>query len=265
MSERQSIEQLISLRGRWALVTGASAGIGKAIAYRLAEAGAKLEIVDIDEEGLISVKQAVEKLGVEVRSHVVDLAKKEEIDRLWDSLEGVGPDILVNNAGVYPLREFLTVDEKFYQAVVRTNLESVYWMCQKMVKRRLKRGGVIVNVGSIEAILPFQDGLAHYSMSKAGVIALTRALAKEYGKQGFRANVVVPGGIVTQGTKEIAKGIFRFQFGLIKAGMEFKRRLPMGRAGQADEVARMVLVLASDLASYVQGAVIPVDGGFLST
>jgi 3-oxoacyl-[acyl-carrier protein] reductase len=101
-------------------------------------------------------------------------------------------------------------------------------------------------------------------MSKAGVMALTRALAKEHGKHGFRINAVVPGGIVTHGTKRAAKGILRFDFGLIKTGIEFKQRLPIGRFGQPDEVACMVLVLASDLASYVHGAAIPVDGGFLA-
>jgi len=144
------------------------------------------------------------------------------------------------------------------------NLHSVYWMCQHMIRRRLKLGGVIVNVGSIEAILPFKEDLAHYSVSKAGVIALTRALAREFGRKGFRVNAVVPGGIATEGTKAVARGIFRLQLSLLKEGILFQQRLPLGRIGQPDEVARMVLVLASDLSSYVHGAVIPVDGGFLS-
>ena len=112
--------------------------------------------------------------------------------------------------------------------------------------------------------MPFKEDLAHYSVSKAGVIALTRALAKEYGRRGFRVNAIVPGGIITRGTMAVAKGVLRLQFGLLKTGAEFKQRLPIGRMGQPDEVARMVLVLASDLSSYVHGAVIPVDGGFLA-
>jgi len=171
----------------------------------------------------------------------------------------------VNNAGIYPFKEFLDVDESFYKKVIETNLDSVYWMCQNMINRRLKLGGVIVNVGSIEALVAFKDGLAHYSMSKAGVIALTRALAKEHGKHGFRINAIVPGGIITPGTKsKAAQGILRFDFGLIKTGIEFKWRLPIGRLGQPDEIACMDLVLASDLSSYVHGAAIPVDGGFLA-
>jgi NAD(P)-dependent dehydrogenase (short-subunit alcohol dehydrogenase family) len=138
-------------------------------------------------------------------------------------------------------------------------------MCQWMIRERKKKGGVIINVGSIEAVMPFKEDLAHYSVSKAGVIALTRALAKEHGKHGFRVNAIVPGGIITQGTKNVAKeGIKRLNFGLVKTGFAFSQRLPMGRFGQADEVGCMALVLASDISRYVHGATIPVDGGFLS-
>lgn len=106
--------------------------------------------------------------------------------------------------------------------------------------------------------------MAHYSVSKAGVIALTRALAKEHGKHGFRINAIMPGGIITPGTKAIAKEIFHFKVNLLKVGVEFRQRLPIGRPGQPDEVACVALVLASDLSSYVHGATIPIDGGFLS-
>ena len=128
----------------------------------------------------------------------------------------------------------------------------------------MKKGGVIINMGSVEAILPFEKDLVHYNISKAGVIALTRALAKEYGGAGFRINAILPGGIITPGTKAVAKEITHLKLGLIKSGLEFKARLPLGRGGQPDEVARMIVVLASDLSSYVHGALIPVDGGFLS-
>jgi NAD(P)-dependent dehydrogenase (short-subunit alcohol dehydrogenase family) len=246
------------------MVTGAAAGIGKAIAYRLAEAGAELEIVDIDGKCLATAKIELERLGIGVRLHTVDLSKKDDIDKLWEDLDGNEPDILVNNAGIYPFKSFLEVDEAFYRRVMETNLDSVYWMCQHMVRKRQVQGGVIINIGSIEAIMPFKEDLAHYSVSKAGVIALTRALAKEHGKQGFRVNAIVPGGIITRGTKAVAKRVLRLQFGLLKTGIEFKQRLPIGRMGRPDEVACMVLVLASELSSYVHGAAIPVDGGFLA-
>ncbi len=264
MASQQTLVELLSLKGKRAMITGAAAGIGEAIAYRFAEAGADLELVDLDERRLATVIGKLSRYGVEVRSHIVDLSGKAAIDELWASLGTRIPDILVNNAGVYPFRGFLEVDVAFYDWVMQTNLGSVYWMCQQMIRRRLRRGGVIVNVGSIEAAMPFKSDLAHYSVSKAGVIALTRALAKEHGKDGFRINAVVPGGIVTQGTRQAAKGLLRFRFGLIRTAIDFRRRLPIGRFGKPDEVARLVLVLASDLASYVHGAAVPVDGGFLS-
>ncbi|MCD6235589.1 MAG: SDR family oxidoreductase [Thaumarchaeota archaeon] len=264
MAELKPLSRLISLKGKRALITGAAAGIGEAITYRFAEAGADLELVDIDREGLENVGMEASKFGVKVNTHVVDLSKKKEIDALWEKLNGREPDILVNNAGTYPFKDFLEVDEEFLEKVLNVNLNSVFWMCQHMIKRRLKKGGVIINVGSIEAILPFEEKLSHYMISKSGVIALTRSLAKEYGKNGFRVNVIIPGGILTKGVKETAKEVLKFKVELIKSAAAFKSRLPLGRFGEPDEVARIALVLASDLTTYVTGALIPVDGGFLS-
>ena len=263
--ELKPLSELISLKGKRALITGAAAGIGEAIAYRFAEAGAALELVDIDYDGLKRVKENLLESGVEVNLHKVDLSCKKEIDELWDRLQGREPDILVNNAGIYPFKGFLDLDEEFLKKVMEVNLNSVLWMCQHMIKRRLKKGGVIVNIGSIEAILPFEKDLTHYMVSKAGVIALTRSLAKEYGKHGFRINAVIPGGIMTRGVKETAKEVLKLKVDLIKSAAAFKSRLPLGRFGEPDEVARIVLVLASDLSTYVTGALVPVDGGFLST
>jgi len=257
------ISELISLEGRRAIVTGAASGIGRAIALRFAEAGADLVLVDIDMEGLRSL-EAEMKGNTAADLHRVDLSDKAEIDRFWESLEGGLPDILVNNAGIYPFKDFLEIDEGFLRRVMDINLESVLWMSQQMIRRRIDHGGVIINVASIEAILPFMDNLSHYGASKAGVIALSRGLARDYGKKGFRVNVLVPGGIVTPGTMGVAKSIKNLNLGLVMSGLEFRQRLPLRRAGKPDEIALIALVLASDLSSYVQGAVIPVDGGFLS-
>lgn len=257
------LDDLVRLRGKRALVTGAASGIGRAIAARYAEAGADLDLVDVNREGLEAVRTELRDRPVDVRIHRVDLASKKEIDALWERLAGSEPDVLVNCAGMYPIRDFLEVDEAFLRKLEDVNLHSAVWMCQAFIRRRKGRGGVIINVGSIEALLPFKSDLAHYSLSKAGVLALTRALAKDYGKH-FRINALVPGGIVTPGTKDVAKEVLHLHFDVVKAGVEFHARLPMGRLGRPDEVARMALVLASDLASYVQGALIAVDGGFLS-
>ena len=262
-SER-TLCQMLSLEGRRTLITGAASGIGRAMAERFAEAGSSLELVDIDGEGLGKAKEELGARRVEVSVHRVDLSKKGEIDALWEELWGKEPDVLVNNAGVYPFKKFTEVDEASLNRVLAINLSAVFWMCQRMVERREREGGVILNVSSIEAILPFKDGYTHYGPSKAGVIALSRALAKEFGRKGFRVNVLVPGGIDTPGTRGAAKGLLKLQLGLIKDGVEFLSRLPLGRMGDPDEVARMAVVLASDLSSYMTGALVPVDGGFLS-
>ncbi len=162
--------ELISLKGKRTLITGAAAGIGRAMAYRFAEAGSDLHLVDISEGGLAKLKEGLKGCGVGVRTHVVDLSKKREIDALWMSIKGEEPDILINNAGVYPARDYLEVDEEFLGKIFSINFNSVFWMCQQMVKARKELGGVIVNIGSIEAILPFKDGLVHYTTSKAGVM-----------------------------------------------------------------------------------------------
>ncbi len=261
----KSLSELLSMRGRRALITGAASGIGRAAALRFAEAGADLELVDIDEFGLRETETLVEEFGVEANLHRVDLSQKVEIDALWEALKGREPDILVNNAGVYWFKDFTEVDGRFYEKVMAINLHSVFWMCQNFVRARKDKGGVIINVSSIEAFLPFARGLAHYDAAKMGVVALTRAIARDYGKK-IRANVVVPGGIETEGVKKLKKeAIMKLDMEKISISFNCNARLPMGRFGEPDEVARVMLFLASDMASYVNGAVIPVDGGFLST
>ncbi|MFH0897674.1 MAG: SDR family oxidoreductase [Candidatus Bathyarchaeota archaeon] len=260
----RSILDLVSLKGKRALITGSATGIGKAIAFRFAEAEAALELVDINEEMLRKTKDELTKFNVEINIHRIDLFKKNEIISLWEKLSKKEPDILVNNAGIYPFKNFLEIDEAFLEKVMKITFCSVFWMCQHIVRGRMGKGGVIINIGSIEAILPFKEDLTHYNSSKAAVIALTRALAKDYGKEVFRINAIIPGGIITSGTKNAAKEILKLNFGLIKTGIDFKNGLPLGKFGQPDEVALMALVLASDLSSYVHGSLIPVDGGFLS-
>jgi len=259
------LSELISLEGKRALVTGSAVGIGKAIAYRFAEAGAGLELIDLNRDGLRTLRKELSGFETKINIHKADLSKKEEIDALWEKLAGEEPDILVNNAGIYPFINFIEVDEAFLDRVMDINLKSALWMSQQMIKRRLRKGGIIINIGTIEALLPFAKDLTSYSVSKAGVIALTRSLAREYGKNSFRINVIIPGGIVTPGTKGVAKEVAKFKVDLLKLGYDYKQRLPLVRSGQPDDVARIALVLASDLSSYVHGALIPVDGGFLST
>lgn len=259
-----SILELVSLKGKSVIITGAGKGIGKAITWRLAEAGAHLILLDIDQQSLENLKTELVAKNYLADIFKVDLSMKKEIDDFWQNLGDRSIHVLINNAGFYPFKDFLEVNEEYYKKVMDVNLNSAYWMCHHLVQRNKKKGGKIINIGSIEAMLPFKENLTHYSIAKAGVVALTRSLAKEYGKYGFNINALLPGGIVTDGTKGIASEFLKFKFNLLKDWVNFRARLPLKRLGQPDEVARMVLVLASDLSSYVNGALVPVDGGFLS-
>lgn len=258
------LADLISFQGKTAMVTGAAAGIGQAIARRLAEAGAELHLVDRNARGLEATIETMAHRPPGVHVHEVDLSTKHAVDELWKGIGGNEPDILVNNAGIFPFKDYLETDEKFLDQVLNINLKSVFWMCQHMVSQRGARGGSIVNIGTIEAVLPFKSDLASYAVSKSGVIALTRTLAREYGRKGFRANAVLPGGVLTPGTQEAAMEVLKGNLELIGDLFRYRQRLPLPRMAMPDDVARMVLVLASDLAGFVNGAIIPVDGGFLS-
>ena len=262
-----SLSDLISLQGKTAVITGAASGMGAATARRFAEAGADLHLLDINKNGLESLQRELVAGATAVAIHTIDLSQKAQIDQFWDRLPSA-PSILINNAGIFPFRGFLDTDEPFIQQVMDINLYAVYWMCQQFVRHLLDSEknptGAIVNISSIEALLPFKEDLAHYTISKAGVISLTRALSRDYGRKGIRANVILPGAIQTEGTKNARKEVFN-KPSLIKDGILFQQRLSLGRWGQADEVARINLVLASDLSSYMNGAVVPVDGGFLSS
>ena len=191
--ELGSIPEVISLKGKTAIITGAANGIGESISKRFGEAGASLILIDIDQSGLNKLESRLLETGVEVSTHVVDLGNKDEIDGFWEEAQA---DILVNNAGIYPIKDFLELDPEFLDRIMRVNLNQVIWMCQHFIKKNHNQGGTILNISSIEAILPFKEGMSHYTISKLGVIALTRGLAKDYGKKGFRANVLIPGGII---------------------------------------------------------------------
>ncbi|MGM0365478.1 MAG: SDR family NAD(P)-dependent oxidoreductase [Actinomycetota bacterium] len=254
------------MKGRRTLITGAASGIGKAIAKRFAEAGSELILVDINRKGLKGTDESINHYACSRRACILDLSKKAEIDNVWEEFGADLPDILINNAGIYPFKNYMDLDEEFLEKLVNINLSSVVWMCQNFIKKRGSRGGIIINLSSIEAILPFKDDMAHYSLTKSGIIGLTRSLARDYGKMGYRANVILPGAIRTPGTDNLVKlAIRRFSFNLIKTGYDFQSRLALGRWGYPDEVAKAALFLASDMASYVQGALLPVDGGFLSS
>ena len=260
------LSKLISLEGKKTLISGAGSGIGRSIAKRFAEAGSDLVLVDIDERGLNETNDTMQKFTSKVSVRKLDLSKKVQIDNMWEDFNDEIPDILINNAGIYPFKNYLLLDEDELKKTMDVNLYSIFWMCQNFIKKRINKGGVIVNLSSIEAILPFKEDLAHYSVSKAGVLALTRSLARDYGRHNFRINTILPGAIKTPGTDTLVKmAISKMKVKLIKTGYDFQNRLALGRWGNPDEVAKVALFLCSDLASYVQGVMLPVDGGFLSS
>jgi NAD(P)-dependent dehydrogenase (short-subunit alcohol dehydrogenase family) len=256
----------VSLKGKVAMVSGAASGIGKAISWRFAESGSDLILVDIDEKGLKKVKDGLGCFNRNIQTFTADLSSKATIDSLWNNLNGKIPDILINNSGIYPSKDFLKIDQGFYDRVFDVNLASVFWMCQNFIRSRKNSGGIIVNTSSIEAVVPFKDEMAHYGASKSGVYSLTRSLAHDYGRKGFRVNGIIPGVVITPGIdNQIKMAIRKMDLDLFKTGLNYKSRLALGRLGKPDEIAKVALFLCSDLASYVQGVMIPVDGGFLSS
>ncbi len=254
----------VCLKGKKALVSGAASGIGKAICWRLADAGSDLILVDINKGGLHRAQKEFHHFQNKIKSFAVDLSDKNNVDRLWKNIGDNAPDILINNCGIYPPKDYLEIEQAFYDRIFGVNLDAVFWMCQNFIRSREKQGGIIVNTSSIEAVLPFKDEMAHYSVSKSGVSALTRALAHDYGKKGFRVNGVIPGVVRTPGIdNQVKMAIRKMKFNLFNNGFQYKRRIALGRLGRPDEIAKVILFLCSDLASYVQGVMIPVDGGFL--
>ncbi len=227
----QPLTELVSLKEKDALIMGAGKGIGAAIACRLAEAGLTLNFWISTKKDSKKVKEDLRPFNSKIVIHKINLSSKDEIDAFWSKIEGKEPDILINNAGIYPAKSFLDVDEVFLKQVMDVNLNAVFWMCQHVIRARIKKGGTIINTGSIEAVMPLKEGMSHYDVSKAGVMVLSRALASEYGKHGFRTNVLVPGGVSTQGTKNVAKDAMKFKTSVIKCGIDYGMRTPLGRMG----------------------------------
>ena len=238
-------QRFASLEGKRALVTGASKGIGRAIAAELAAAGASVVL------GYRSGQEEAEALAAELGGRAVgaDVSSAEGAKRLVE--EAGELDVLVNNAGLTRDGVLARMSDDDWRTVIDTNLSSVFYTCRAVTRSMMrKRAGSIVNVSSIVGVHG-NWGQTNYAASKAGIIGFTKSLARELGSRGVRANVVAPGYVTTQLTDVLPEDATRAMLD----------NTPLGRFGDPEDVARAVRFLCSDEASFITGEVLLVDGG----
>jgi 2-dehydro-3-deoxy-D-gluconate 5-dehydrogenase len=256
---------LIDLRGQTAVVTGGARGIGQGVAFRLAAAGASVVIADLDEELARLAAFDLAADGFSATGVGVDVADSESIQTMVEAtVRSHGRlDILVNNAGVFPFSPVLDTSEALWDRVLDINLKGVFFASQAAARQMVSEGhgGRIVNIASIDALHP-TGGLAHYDASKGGVVMLTRAIALELGPLGIRVNAIAPGSIQTPGAAA-AGGARPAGMDLEQTMKAFLDRIPLGRIGVPDDIARAVLFFASSMSDYATGALLVVDGGYL--
>jgi 3-oxoacyl-[acyl-carrier protein] reductase len=239
------VDEFCSLEGRTALVTGGSRGIGRAIAAELAKAGAQVVI------GYRSGADEAEAVASEIGGRTVqaDVSDPEEAKRLVDKAGEV--DVLVNNAGITRDGLLARMSDDDWRTVLDTNLGGTFNTCRAVARGMMKRrSGAIVNISSIVGVHG-NPGQTNYSASKAGIIGFTKALARELGSRGVRANVVAPGYISTRLTNELPEELQQAMLA----------NTPLGRFGDPEDVAGAVRFLCSDAAAFVTGEVLLVDGG----
>ncbi len=243
----------MDFNGQVAVVTGGARGIGKAIAEGLAKKGITLVIADISLEQATETSAEVGKLGVKTIAVKLDVSKSDEVTKTFEdvSKEFGRIDILINNAGITRDGLVLRMKEDDWDAVININLKSVFLCSKEAVKIMAKqRYGRVVNIASVVAFMG-NPGQANYSASKAGIVGLTKTIAKEYASRGITANVVAPGFITTAMTDALPENVKE----------EMKRAIPLGRFGTVEDVANAVVFLASPDSGYITGQVVHVNGG----
>lgn len=263
----KSLPELLDLKGKTAVVTGAAKGIGFGIAYRLAEAGANVLVTDVDGDGAAKAATELTQKGWQARALVADVSKEEDVKRIIDTCtnELGGLDILVNNAGIYPSEPIAAMPLADFEKVLHINLIGVF-LTVKYASELMKQkgGGKIINVTSIDALHPSMVGLAHYDASKHGVWGFTKNAALELAPHNIQVNAVAPGGIATPGVAAMQRGAPATDAETLKQQTEaFLARIPMHSMGEPDDIGKVVLFLASDMSSYMTGSQIVVDGGAL--
>lgn len=262
----QTISQLMDLTNRTVLVTGGANGIGKGIVERLHEAGANLVIADRDEQAAEVVADELNALRSESAIGVgVDVSQADDVERMVAraAKQFSSVDILVNNAGIFPNQPLSVMTEDDFMKVIDVNLRGVF-LCTKAVSQQMiaqGKGGKIINITSIDALHPSMVGLAHYDASKHGVWGFTKNAALELAQHKIWVNAIAPGGVATPGVAAMSSGADAEQMKAVQDA--FLAQIPMHRMGEPDEIGRVTLFLASELASYMTGSQIVVDGGAL--
>ena len=243
----------MKLNDKVALVTGAAQGIGKAVAILLARNGADMVVSDVNLEKAGETAKEIEAIGRKAMAIRVDVAHLGDVEQMVDAvLEGFGRiDILVNNAGITRDKLILRMTEEDWDAVLSINLKGTFNCTKAVVKQMSKqRSGKIVNIASVSGEMG-NAGQANYSASKAGVIGLTKTIAREFAQRGINVNAVAPGYIQTPMTETLPD----------KVKEELRRMIPLERLGLPEDVAEAVLFLVSETSSYITGQVLNVNGG----
>jgi 2-dehydro-3-deoxy-D-gluconate 5-dehydrogenase len=259
---------MLDLSGKTAIVTGGSAGIGYGISYRLAEAGMSVVIANRNKAEGAKAANEIRKNGWKATAIAVDVSVEESVkDLVEQTVETYGEvDVLVNNAGVYPLIPLREMSLADFDEVIAVNLKGTF-LCTKYVSERMvkrERGGRIVNITSIDALHPSSVGLAHYDASKHGVWGFTKNIALELAPYKIWVNAVAPGGIMTPGVQKLQQSTPTPEgMGVEEVLKGLTQRIPMQRLGIPDDIGKVVVFLASDMASYMTGSQIVVDGGLL--
>ena len=241
------------LENKTALITGAARGIGKQIALTYAREGANIAFTDLElNEAAQATRDEIAALGVKVQFYASNAADFEAAHKVVEQVvaDFGSLDILVNNAGITRDTLLMRMTEQQWDAVIQVNLKSAFNFTHAVTPVMMRqRSGSIISLSSVVGING-NAGQANYAASKAGIIALTKSVAKELGARGIRANAIAPGFILTDMTKALSEDTLK----------QFVTMIPMRRGGEPDEVAKVALFLASDLASYFSGQVIQVNG-----